>query len=100
MRNVADIALTSRPKLASFARLQHDTIRDRWVLQAPERVLVLDETSKEILDRCTGTETVEAIMSTLCTEYDAPRETIEHDVFAVLRLLVEKTFVVIENESD
>ena len=80
------VTLSSRPKLAGFARLQHDASRDRWVLQAPERVLVLDETSKEILDHCTGQATVEAIIEALVAEYDAPRDVIEQDVEIYLSL--------------
>lgn len=92
------VTLSSRPKLAGFARLQHDASRDRWVLQAPERVLVLDETSKKILDHCTGQATVEAIIETLVTGYDAPRDVIEHDVLVVLEQLAEKMFLIVEDE--
>ncbi len=93
------VTLSSRPKLAGFARLQHDASRDRWVLQAPERVLVLDETSKEILDHCTGQATVEAIIEALVAEYDAPRDVIEQDVLGVLEQLAEKMFLVVEDED-
>lgn len=88
------IDLTSRPKLAGFTRLEHDGARGRWVVQAPERVFVLDDISREILGRCDGNATVEEIVAALSSEYDAPRETIEHDVLAVLNVLAEKTFVV------
>ena len=98
MSDATLVTLSSRPKLAGFARLQHDASRDRWVLQAPERVLVLDETSKEILDHCTGQATVEAIIETLVTGYDAPRDVIEHDVLAVLEQLAEKMFLIVEDE--
>lgn len=64
------------------------------MLQAPERVLVLDETSKDIVDRCTGRITVGAIIEALAGEYDAPLDVIEHDVNAVLELLSSKTFLV------
>jgi pyrroloquinoline quinone biosynthesis protein D len=87
------------PMLAGYVRMEHDTVRERWVLQAPERVLVLDETSKEIVDRCTGKATVGAIIDALSAEYDAPRDVIEHDVKAVLELLSSKTFLVMNDES-
>jgi pyrroloquinoline quinone biosynthesis protein D len=92
------VTLSSRPKLAGFARLQHDVTRDRWVLQGPERVLALDGSSKDILDLCTGQATVEAIIETLAAEYDAPRDVIEHDVLAVLEVLAEKMFLILQNE--
>lgn len=88
---------SSYPKLAGFVRMEHDATRDRWVLQAPERVLVLDETSKEIVDRCTGETTVGAIIDALVAEYDAPREMVEHDILAVLKLLADKTFLVMHD---
>lgn len=86
------------PALAGFVRVQFDPARDRWVLQAPERVLVLDETSKDIVDRCTGQVSVAAIVDALAAEYDAPREVIEHDVLAVLELLHSKTFLEVNDE--
>ena len=61
MTRPEDIAADSRPRLASFVRVQFDETRERWVLQGPERVLVLDETSKEILDRASGKVTVAEI---------------------------------------
>ena len=86
----------SRPRLQSFVRPQYDEIRERWVLQAPERVLALDETGKEIIDLCTGEASVAAIVDRLAGAYDAPRDLIEHDVLAVLRLLRDKGFLVLE----
>lgn len=81
------------PQLASFVRLQHDDARDRWVLQAPERVLVLDETGKAIVDRFDGEASLSEIIDALVAEYDAPRDVIEHDVRAVVGLLEEKRFL-------
>ena len=89
----------SRPKLADFVRVQFDKVRERWVLQGPERVLVLDETGKEILDRATGTVTVGEIAARLAEEYDAPADVIQHDVLAVLRLLAEKNFLEIVDDQ-
>jgi pyrroloquinoline quinone biosynthesis protein D len=88
----------SRPKLADFVRVQFDKARDRWVLQGPERVLVLDETGKEILDRATGKVTVAEIAAQLAAEFDAPADVITHDVLAVLILLAEKNFLEIVDD--
>ena len=93
MTGTAKRFLGKRPKLAGFVRMRFDEVRDRWVLQAPERVLVLDETSKEILDLCDGAATSMVIVSRLASEYDAPAEVIEHDVLAVLELLDEKKLI-------
>ncbi len=82
----ATISPKSQPKLQTFVRLQYDEARQRWVLQAPERVLVLDETSKEIVDR-------------LAADYEDARDMIEHDVLAVLRLLADKNLLAFEQAS-
>lgn len=94
MEETGTIRATSQPKLQSFVRLQYDETRENWVLQAPERVFVLDESGKEIIDLCTGETSVAEIVDRLAADYDAPREVIDHDVFAVLRLLAEKGLLV------
>ena len=85
-----------RPKLQSFVRLQYDDTRERWVLQAPERVLVLDETGKDIVVLCDGKMSVDGIVDRFAAVYDAPRDVIAHDVNAVIQLLNDKGLLVIE----
>ena len=92
----ATLEAGGRPRLQSFVRLQYDSARERWVLQAPERVLVLDETGKEIVDLCSGEMSVAEIVERLARDYDAPADVIAHDVSAVVRLLAEKNLLVIE----
>ncbi len=87
------------PALADFVRLQHDQARGRWVLQAPERVLVLDDTGKAIVDRFDGQTGLGEIIDALAAEYDAPRDVIEHDVRAVVGLLQEKRFLSAGNDD-
>lgn len=79
-----------RPKLQAFVRLQFDKTRERWVIQAPERVLVLDETGKEIIELCNGERSIEEIVDQLASAYDAPSDVIEHDVNAVVQVLRDK----------
>ncbi len=83
----------SRPRLASFVRLQHDEVRDAWVLQAPERILILDESGKAILDLCGENRSLAEIAAQLAAEYDAPVEEIAEDVNGVLTLLAERGFL-------
>lgn len=94
MSTTTEFNLDDYPALVDFVRTQYDETRSRWVLQAPERILVMDETSKEIVDRCDGTRSAAMIIDGLAGEYDAPRDVIEHDVIAVLKLLSEKMFLV------
>jgi pyrroloquinoline quinone biosynthesis protein D len=85
-----------RPKLQSFVRLQYDDTRERWVLQAPERVLVLDETSKDIVVLCDGKLSIGDIVERFVAVYEAPRDVIAHDVQAVIQLLKDKGVLTIE----
>jgi len=64
--------------------------------------LVLDETSKEILDRCSGQVTLGMVVEELAKEFDAPRDVIAHDVMAVLGVVLDRGFLEINppEESD
>jgi pyrroloquinoline quinone biosynthesis protein D len=68
------------PRLAPGVRLKFDQARDCWVVLAPERVVMPDETALEILRRCDGETQLGAIIDALVAEYEAPRETIAADV--------------------
>ena len=88
---------TVRPRLADFARLELDRTRDVWIVQAPERVLVLDESAKAILEQCQGNASIDEIVSALAGEFDAPADEIEHDVRCVLGLLEDQGFLVLQS---
>jgi len=90
------IPLTAVPRLAGFVRLERDHARERWVLQAPERVLVLDESGRAIVERCDGRTSVEEIVAALAAKYQAPPGVIGHDVCAFLGVLADKQFLLIE----
>jgi pyrroloquinoline quinone biosynthesis protein D len=79
--------------LAPGVRLTFDKARDRWVVLAPERVLVPDETALDILQRCDGAKQVDAIVDELAIAYSADRSEIEHDVKDLLASLIEKRIV-------
>lgn len=84
------IAESSVPRLAPHARLQFDRHRDRWVIQAPERLLVLDAIALEIVQRCDGAASVAAIVDDLAGKFAAPRDVIAGDVGALLQDLADK----------
>jgi pyrroloquinoline quinone biosynthesis protein D len=69
-----------RPRLAPHVRLHFDRHREQWVLQAPERVVVLDDVAAEVLRRCDGILRQDEIVDGLAAEFDAPREEIDGDV--------------------
>ncbi len=85
---------TSVPKLPTHVKLRFNEQRKQWVVLAPERLLVPDETSVEILQHCNGEASVSVIVDALAKKYDAPRETIGTDVMELLQGLADKGFVI------
>ena len=78
------------PSFSPGVRLHHDTARGRWVVMAPERMFVPDETALEVLRLVDGVRDVEAILDALAAKFDAPREVIATDVRAMLEDLVAR----------
>jgi coenzyme PQQ biosynthesis protein PqqD len=87
---VAALDLEARPRLAPGVRLKYDEARECWVVLAPERVLMPDETALEVLQRLDGQKTVDALVAELVTAYDADRGEILADVTELLNGLLEK----------
>jgi pyrroloquinoline quinone biosynthesis protein D len=71
------------PRFAPGARLHHDRARDRWVVMAPERMFVPDETALEVLRLIDGTLDLDGIIDALAKKFDAPRDVIAVDVRAM-----------------
>jgi pyrroloquinoline quinone biosynthesis protein D len=90
---VALIPSDSRPRLPRGVRLVHNEAQGGWVLLAPERVFKADAIAAEIVKRCTGEATLEAIVDDLAKSFNAPRERILADVTAMLRGLADKKFL-------
>ena len=88
------IADTARPKLSPGVKLQFDRTRSQWILQAPERVFVLDEIAYEILQRCTGETSVSALIVDLSVAFEADAAEIGADVRELLGNLTEKRVVI------
>jgi pyrroloquinoline quinone biosynthesis protein D len=86
----APIPADSRPRLPRGVRLVHNEAQGGWVLLAPERVFKADAIAAEIVKRCTGEATLEAIVDDLAKSFNAPRERILTDVTAMLRGLADK----------
>ncbi len=90
MTTPASIPPASRPRLPRGVRLVHNEAQGGHVLLAPERIFKADPIAAEILKRCTGEATFDAIVEDLARTYSAPRERIEADVTVLLRQLAEK----------
>ena len=75
--------------------LRFDATRDRWVLLAPERVLVPDDIAVErpaAVRRPAATSPT--IADDLAGDYEAPRDAIVADVIAMLQDLADKGFLI------
>jgi len=89
------IDAASIPRLPRGVKLRFDEQRKRWTLLAPERVFVPDEIAVEILQRCDGVATVDAIAAALAEKFSAPREDVARDVTEMLQDLANKGVVAI-----
>lgn len=84
------IALDAKPRLPRGVRLAHNEAQGGWVLLAPERIFKADAVAAEILKRCTGEATLQAIVDDLANTFNAPPERIHADVSKLLTGLAEK----------
>jgi pyrroloquinoline quinone biosynthesis protein D len=81
------------PRFARGVRLREDKARGRWVVLAPERAFVPDDTALEVLKLVDGARSVREISDALAARFNAPREVIEADVVEMLRDLAERGVV-------
>jgi len=87
------IGETGIPVFAIGVKFRFDTVRDAWVLLAPERLFLPDEQAIEILKLVDGVRSLGAIVDNLAARYEAPRELIAGDVETMLRDLGDKGVV-------
>ena len=88
---VTPIADSAHPRLPRGVRLVNNEKQGGWLLLAPERVSKADAISVEILKRCTGEATVEAIVDDLVKTFaGAPRERVHADVVKLIGSLADK----------
>jgi pyrroloquinoline quinone biosynthesis protein D len=78
------------PRFAPGVRLHHDQARARWVVMAPERMFVPDETALEVLRLVDGIRDLDAIVAALAAKFDAPRDVIAADVRAMVEDLIAR----------
>lgn len=84
------ISLGKKPRLAIGSKLHFDNHRQQWMILAPERMISLDEISKEIIELCVGDFSIEIIVRKLASKFDAPITLIQEDVLVFLENLCEK----------
>jgi len=78
------------PRFAPGVRLHHDKARARWVVMAPERMFIPDETALEVLQLVDGARDLDAIIDALVAKFEAPRDVIAADVQAMVEDLTNR----------
>ena len=58
-------ALPPFPKLSRLYRMQYEQVQSAWVLLYPEGMVKLNDSSAEILRRCNGERSIEAMVADL-----------------------------------
>ena len=81
-RLIAEDMVLGFPRHVTF---RHDDVRGRWVILAPERLLLPDDTAIENLQRLDGKRSVATIIDMLAVEFNAPRTDIALDVLEMLQ---------------
>ena len=87
------MAPASAPALARHVKLRHDSVRNRWLILAPERVFTPDTVAVAVLQLCDGKRSVEAIAVALEQTYNAPKERILRDILPMLQDLADRGVV-------
>ncbi|MDQ7745612.1 pyrroloquinoline quinone biosynthesis peptide chaperone PqqD [Hydrogenophaga pseudoflava] len=64
-------SLPEHPKLSRRFRLQYEEAQSRWVLLYPEGMVQLNPSAAEILKRCDGERSVDAIVNELEAAFNA-----------------------------
>ena len=87
------ISASDTPFLPRGVRTKFDSVRDMWVLLAPERAVKLDPIGAAILAEVDGDRTLDDIAGALAAKYNAPVDQIKKDAGAFLMSLIERRMV-------
>lgn len=83
----------SKPRLPRGVRLKHDSVRDEWLLLAPERVIKANPVAVAVIEKCDGVRSLAQIVDELAATYKADRAVIERDVTKLVADLALKRMV-------
>jgi pyrroloquinoline quinone biosynthesis protein D len=89
-RSGVGLSTSDRPRLARHVRLTFSPTRQRYTLQLPETVVVLNGSSADILELCDGRHTVAEIVAELGARY---RTVPDDEVRQFLTRLVARRWV-------
>ena len=88
------LAEDSVPAFPRGVKFRFNNAKQQWVILAPERLLVPDETAVEVLKLCDGKATVGTVVDELARKFQAPRDVILKDVLGMLQDLADKAFLI------
>jgi pyrroloquinoline quinone biosynthesis protein D len=91
---------TSRPIFPRHVKLRFDKVRERWVILVPERVLVPDEISVEVLQLCDGVRSIQDVVAILAAKFVADPDLILTDCLALLQDLADKGYLLSASEPN
>ena len=95
MTKIIKLTKNDVPKLPRHAKLRYDEARNKWIINAPERVLELDEIASEIMQLVDGLLSINNIVKELLKKYkQAPEQEISIDVLSMLQSLADKGFII------
>ena len=84
----------ARPRLAPKVMVRFDRKTDRYMLLYPEKGLALNPTAADIVQLCTGENTVGSILEQLAVKYPKQARTdIEREMMGFLTVLADKGLV-------
>lgn len=81
------------PRLRRGVKLARDAARNTDILNAPERIVVLDDIAAEILKSCDGRNTIAAIAAQLAAAHCEDEELVRTDIIELLTDLSAQGFV-------
>ena len=81
---------SSQLRFAPHVKFRHDETRGRWVVLAPERLLLPDDQAVEILKLIDGALSVDGVIDALARRFEAPRDVIAGNVMGMLQDLADK----------
>ena len=88
---MSDLTLESQPRVGPGFRLQWEPVQDCHVLLYPEGMVKLNGSAGEIMKRCDGQRSIEAIVADLEQAFNA--QGLQADVLAFVRMAAEKKWL-------
>ena len=92
---MAELNFQSRPTFAKSVRLQIRPATGEPLLLSPEGITELNQTAHEIVVRCDGKKTVQALIESLAAEYEVSGEELRADVAACLERLQKRNLIIL-----